>query len=250
MKARRKPKRVTKRVRRKETETKEIPVNLIETREIARAYEVGEVTIHALRGVSVTVEEGEYISIMGPSGSGKSTLMHILGCLDTPTSGEYRLKDVLVNALSDEELARIRNREIGFIFQSFNLLSRATVIHNVELPLIYSGASSRERKKRAHEVLERVGLADRKNHLPTQLSGGETQRAAIARAVVTRPALILADEPTGNLDSSTGEEILSLFDGLHKEGNTVMVVTHEKYVADRAQRTINLRDGKVVHDGS
>jgi putative ABC transport system ATP-binding protein len=234
----------------KEVQTKETLVNLIETRDITRAYEVGEVKIHALRGTSVTIGQGEYISIMGPSGSGKSTLMHILGCLDTPTSGEYRLKDVLVNELSDEELARIRNREIGFIFQSFNLLSRATVIHNVELPLIYSGTSSRERKKRAFEVLERVGLADRKSHLPTQLSGGETQRAAIARAVVTRPSLILADEPTGNLDSVTGEEILTLFDGLHEEGNTVIVVTHEKYVADRAQRTILLRDGRVVEDGS
>ncbi len=225
-------------------------MNLIETKEITRAYEVGEVKIDALRGISVTIEAGEYISIMGPSGSGKSTLMHILGCLDTPTSGEYRLKDVLVNQLSDEELARIRNREIGFIFQSFNLLSRATVIHNVELPLIYSGTSSRERRKRALDVLERVGLADRKNHLPTQLSGGETQRAAIARAVVTRPSLILADEPTGNLDSQTGEEILMLFDSLHEDGNTVIVVTHEKYVADRAQRTILLRDGKVVDHGS
>jgi putative ABC transport system ATP-binding protein len=223
-------------------------MSLIETRDVTKVYKVGEVEIHALRGISVGIEEGEYVSIMGPSGSGKSTLMHILGCLDTPTAGEYILNSVEVNKLSDEELARIRNREIGFIFQSFNLLPRATVMHNVELPLIYSGASARDRKNRTSQVLEKVGLADRSRHIPSQLSGGETQRAAIARAVVTSPSLVLADEPTGNLDSSTGEEILSLFDDLHKEGNTLIVVTHERYVAEKAERVIYLRDGRVVEE--
>lgn len=221
-------------------------MSLIECRDVTKVYRVGAVDIHALRGVSLSIEEGEYVSIMGPSGSGKSTLMHILGCLDTPTSGEYRLKDVEVNALSDEELARIRNREIGFIFQSFNLLPRATVTHNTELPMIYSGMSARERKSRTAQVLEKVGLRDRMGHLPSQLSGGETQRAAIARAVVTKPSLVLADEPTGNLDSHTGEEILSLFTDLHKDGNTLIVVTHEKYVAERAERIVHLRDGQIV----
>lgn len=223
-------------------------MSLIETRDVTKVYKVGEVEIHALRGISVEIEEGEYVSIMGPSGSGKSTLMHILGCLDTPTAGEYILNNVEVNKLSDEELARIRNREIGFIFQSFNLLPRATVMHNVELPLIYSGASARDRKNRTSQVLEKVGLADRSRHIPSQLSGGETQRAAIARAVVTSPSLVLADEPTGNLDSSTGEEILSLFDDLHKEGNTLIVVTHERYVAEKGERVIYLRDGRVVEE--
>jgi len=213
---------------------------------VTKVYRVGAVDIHALRGVSLAIEQGEYLSIVGPSGSGKSTLMHILGCLDTPTSGEYTLKGVRVNTLSDEELARIRNREIGFIFQSFNLLPRATVMHNTELPMIYSGVSARERKSRTLQVLEKVGLKDRTGHLPSQLSGGETQRAAIARAVVTRPSLVLADEPTGNLDSRTGEEILELFTDLHKDGNTLIVVTHERYVADRAERIIYLHDGQVV----
>lgn len=226
--------------------SREKRVSLIECRDVTKVYRVGAVDIHALRGVSLSIEEGEYVSIMGPSGSGKSTLMHILGCLDTPTSGEYRLKDVEVNALSDEELARIRNREIGFIFQSFNLLPRATVTHNTELPMIYSGMSARERKSRTAQVLEKVGLRDRMGHLPSQLSGGETQRAAIARAVVTKPSLVLADEPTGNLDSHTGEEILSLFTDLHKDGNTLIVVTHEKYVAERAERIVHLRDGQIV----
>ena len=230
------------------TTRREKRMSLIETRDVTKVYKVGEVEIHALRGISVEIEEGEYVSIMGPSGSGKSTLMHILGCLDTPTAGEYVLNSVEVNKLSDEELAKIRNKEIGFIFQSFNLLPRATVMHNVELPLIYSGASPRERRNRTSRVLEKVGLADRSRHIPSQLSGGETQRAAIARAVVTRPSLVLADEPTGNLDSSTGEEILNLFDDLHKEGNTLIVVTHERYVAEKAERVIYLRDGKVVEE--
>jgi len=221
-------------------------VSLIECSDVTKVYRVGAVDIHALRGVSLAIEQGEYLSIVGPSGSGKSTLMHILGCLDTPTSGEYTLKGVRVNTLSDEELARIRNREIGFIFQSFNLLPRATVMHNTELPMIYSGVSARERKSRTLQVLEKVGLKDRTGHLPSQLSGGETQRAAIARAVVTRPSLVLADEPTGNLDSRTGEEILELFTDLHKDGNTLIVVTHERYVADRAERIIYLHDGQVV----
>ncbi len=223
-------------------------MNLIEISEIAKVYRISEVEIHALRNISLNIREGEYISIMGPSGSGKSTLMHILGCLDTPTSGEYRLKNIEVGRLSDDELARIRNSEIGFVFQSFNLLPRATIAHNVELPMIYSGKSSRERKARTREVLKRVGLQNRMNHLPSQLSGGETQRAAIARAVATGPSLILADEPTGNLDSSTGEEILGLFDDLHREGNTLIVVTHERYVAEKAERVIYLRDGMVVED--
>ncbi|KPJ48807.1 macrolide ABC transporter ATP-binding protein [candidate division TA06 bacterium DG_26] len=221
-------------------------MSLIECSDVTKVYRVGAVDIHALRGVSLAIEQGEYLSIVGPSGSGKSTLMHILGCLDTPTSGEYTLKGVRVNTLSDEELARIRNREIGFIFQSFNLLPRATVMHNTELPMIYSGVSARERKSRTLQVLEKVGLKDRTGHLPSQLSGGETQRAAIARAVVTRPSLVLADEPTGNLDSRTGEEILELFTDLHKDGNTLIVVTHERYVADRAERIIYLHDGQVV----
>ncbi len=221
-------------------------MSLIEIDGIAKVYKVGEVEIEALRGVSLSIGEGEYVSIMGPSGSGKSTLMHILGCLDTPTSGEYLLKNVKVSSLSDEELAGIRNKEIGFIFQSFNLLPRATVMHNTELPMIYSGKSVRERRMRAAQVLEKVGLRDRMNHLPSQLSGGETQRAAIARAVVTRPSIILADEPTGNLDSHTGEEILGLFGDLYEEGNTLIVVTHEEYVAERAERIIYLRDGRVV----
>lgn len=221
-------------------------MSLIETHEITKVYKVGAVEINALRGITLNIEDGEYVSIMGPSGSGKSTLMHILGCLDKPTSGEYKLKNVEVNGLSDEELARIRNKEVGFVFQSFNLLPRAKVIHNVELPLIYSGMSARERKSRASKVLERVGLGDRMNHLPSQLSGGEVQRVAIARALVASPSLILADEPTGNLDSRTGEEILNLFGELHKDGNTLVVVTHEKYVAERAERVIYLRDGRVV----
>ncbi|KPJ51176.1 macrolide ABC transporter ATP-binding protein [candidate division TA06 bacterium DG_26] len=223
-------------------------MSLIQTIDITKVYRVGEVEIHALRGVSVQIEQGEYVSIMGPSGSGKSTLMHILGCLDNPTSGEYRLKDIKVNLLPDEELARIRNREIGFVFQSFNLLPRASVMHNIELPLIYSGVRSRDRRNKTALVLERVGLADRMNHLPSQLSGGERQRAAIARALVTSPTLVLADEPTGNLDSRTGEEILTLFDDLHEDGNTLIIVTHETYVAERAGRTIHLRDGKVVNE--
>lgn len=223
-------------------------MSLIQTTDITKVYRVGEVEIHALRGVSIQIEQGEYVSIMGPSGSGKSTLMHILGCLDNPTSGEYRLKDIKVNLLPDEELARIRNREIGFVFQSFNLLPRATVMHNIELPLIYSGVRSQDRRNKTALVLERVGLAERMNHLPSQLSGGERQRAAIARALVTDPALILADEPTGNLDSRTGEEILALFDDLHEDGNTLIIVTHETYVAERAGRTIHLRDGGVVNE--
>ncbi len=220
-------------------------MNLIEAKDITRTYKIGTVEIHALRSVNLNVRQGEYVSVMGHSGSGKSTLMHILGCLDTPTSGKYRLKGMDVTSLSEERLATIRNREIGFIFQTFNLLSRASVLHNVELPLIYRGLPSKERKRKSISVLENVGLGDRINHHPNQLSGGERQRVAIARAIVINPSLILADEPTGNLDSKTGEEILTLFDEIYREGNTLIVVTHERYVAKRAERIVHIKDGSI-----
>lgn len=220
-------------------------MNLIEAKDITRTYKVGTVEIHALQSVNLNVRQGEYVSVMGHSGSGKSTLMHILGCLDTPTSGKYRLKGMDVTSLSEERLATIRNREIGFIFQTFNLLSRASVLHNVELPLIYRGLPSKERKRKSISVLENVGLGDRINHHPNQLSGGERQRVAIARAIVINPSLILADEPTGNLDSKTGEEILTLFDEIYREGNALIVVTHERYVAKRAERIVHIKDGSI-----
>jgi putative ABC transport system ATP-binding protein len=206
---------------------------------------MGAEEIHALRGVDISVERGDYFAIMGPSGSGKSTLMNLLGCLDTPTRGSYVLNDREVSSMSDDELAHVRNQEIGFVFQTFNLLPRATALHNVELPLIYAGLPSAERLESARQALEQVDLADRLKHRPNELSGGQRQRVAIARALVTNPSIILADEPTGNLDSATGKEILSLFDTLHERGHTMLVVTHEQEVANHAKKVMHLRDGLV-----
>ena len=221
---------------------------VIKTVGLSRNYVLGTETVHALREVSLTIERNEYVAIMGPSGSGKSTLMNLIGCLDTPSAGEYWLNGILVSGMSDKELARVRNREIGFIFQTFNLLSRASALKNVELPLLYGGVPAEERRERAREALTRVQLEERMQHRPNELSGGQRQRVAIARALVTRPALLLADEPTGNLDSKTGEDILALFEALHAEGQTIVVVTHEPDVAARAQRRIVLRDGVVSSD--
>jgi putative ABC transport system ATP-binding protein len=215
---------------------------------LGRDYVMGSETVHALRSVSLTVSRNEYVAIMGPSGSGKSTLMNILGCLESPSRGEYWLNGEQVSGLTDAELARIRNREIGFVFQTFNLLARATALRNVELPLVYAGVRAEERRRRATETLRRVGLGDRMQHRPNELSGGQRQRVAIARALVTGPALLLADEPTGNLDTRTGEEVLALFAELHAEGQTIVVVTHEPDVAVHAQRRIVLRDGAVESD--
>ncbi len=215
---------------------------------LRRDFVVGSEVVRALRGIDFRIETNEYLAIMGPSGSGKSTLMNVLGCLDTPTAGTYRLRGNLVSGMSDRELARVRNREIGFVFQTFNLLSRATALRNVELPLVYAGVGSSERRSRASVALERVQLADRTYHRPNELSGGQRQRVAIARALVTSPALLLADEPTGNLDSKTGEEILSLFDRLHDEGQTIIVVTHDAQIAARTHRRILLRDGAIESD--
>ncbi len=220
----------------------------IRTEALGRHYAMGQSTIHALQGVSIVVDRGEYVAIMGPSGCGKSTLMNLLGCLDTPDEGNYRLNGELVSALSDSALARLRNREIGFVFQTFALLPRLSALANVEMPLVYAGVPAAERRARAKAALERVGLAERTDHLPSELSGGQRQRVAIARALVTDPAILLADEPTGNLDSATGIEILALFDALHRGGNTIVLVTHEPAVAARAGRTIRLRDGHVVSD--
>ena len=221
---------------------------VIKTVGLSRNYVLGTETVHALREVSLVIERNEYVAIMGPSGSGKSTLMNLIGCLDTPSAGEYWLNGILVSGMSDKELARVRNREIGFIFQTFNLLSRASALKNVELPLLYGGVPAEERRERAREALTRVQLEERMQHRPNELSGGQRQRVAIARALVTRPALLLADEPTGNLDSKTGEDILALFEALHAEGQTIVVVTHEPDVAARAQRRIVLRDGVVSSD--
>jgi putative ABC transport system ATP-binding protein len=221
---------------------------LIEVRDVHKIYRVGSEEVHALAGVDLDLERGDYVAIMGASGSGKSTLMNLLGCLDTPTSGHYRLNGVAVETLSDEELAAIRNKEIGFVFQTFNLLPRTSALHNVELPLIYAGVSRHERRERARTALEQVGLLDRMTHQPSELSGGQRQRVAVARALVNHPSLLLADEPTGNLDSTTSVEIMKLFDQLHTAGNTVVVVTHEDEIAAHAARIVRLRDGKVISD--
>ena len=221
---------------------------LIQLRDLKRTYEMGAEKVHALAGVDLDIAVNEYVAIMGPSGSGKSTLMNIVGCLDTPSSGSYKLKGTEIGKLSDDELARIRNQEIGFVFQTFNLLPRADALHNVELPLVYAGLKHEERRKRAREALEMVGLGDRMKHLPNELSGGQRQRVAIARALVNRPSIILADEPTGNLDTSTGEEIMASFERIWKQGNTVILVTHEADIAAHAKRVVRMRDGKVESD--
>ncbi len=221
---------------------------LIEVRDLVKTYTVGEVKVEALRGLDLDIGKNEYVAIMGPSGSGKSTLMNIVGCLDTPTSGAYKLRGTNVEEMNDNQLAETRNREIGFVFQTFNLLPRANAMHNVELPLIYSGVSSRERKERAREALASVGLGDRANHRPSELSGGQRQRVAIARALVNRPAIILADEPTGNLDSTTGMEIMEILTKIHQEGNTIILVTHEDFIADCAHRVVKLLDGRISQE--
>ena len=221
---------------------------VIQTEDLWKTYEMGAEQLHALRGVNIIIHKGEYVAIMGPSGSGKSTLMNLIGCLDTPTRGHYWLAGRLVSQLGDDELAAIRNREIGFVFQTFNLLARATALHNVELPMIYNGTPSEERIERAKRALTQVDLADRMMHKPNELSGGQRQRVAIARALVNNPSILLADEPTGNLDSGTGEEIMALFARLHEGGNTIILVTHESDIAAHAERIIRVRDGKVEKD--
>ncbi len=221
---------------------------LIETVDLWKTYVMGSEEIHALRGVSIQIERGEYVAIMGPSGSGKSTLMNLIGCLDTPSKGSYLLNGKQASQMNDNELARIRNEEIGFVFQTFNLLPRATALRNVELPLVYAGVSAKDREKRAKEALDKVELTSRIMHRPNELSGGQRQRVAIARALVNNPSILLADEPTGNLDSKTGHEIMALFERLHKSGNTIVLVTHEADVAAFAYRAIHIRDGKVEND--
>jgi putative ABC transport system ATP-binding protein len=221
---------------------------LIETRDLWKTYVMGEEEIHALRGVAIQIERGEYVAIMGPSGSGKSTLMNLIGCLDTPSKGSYLLNDKEVASMNDDELARIRNEEIGFVFQTFNLLPRATALHNVELPLIYAGVSGKARQERARDALAKVELTERASHRPNELSGGQRQRVAIARALVNNPSILLADEPTGNLDSKTGNEIMGVFDRLHETGNTIVLVTHEAEIAAYAHRIIHIRDGQVERD--
>ncbi len=226
--------------------TSGIPV--IRVKGLTRSYDMGAETVHALRGVDVVIARNEYVAIMGPSGSGKSTMMNLIGCLDTPTSGEYWLNGTEVSRMTDDELARVRNREIGFVFQTFNLLPRASALHNVELPLIYSGLRAGTRRARAQEALERVGLADRMHHRPNELSGGQRQRVAIARALVNTPSILLADEPTGNLDSMTSGEIMAVFAELHRQGQTVVMVTHEADIAAHAHRVVTLHDGRVHSD--
>jgi putative ABC transport system ATP-binding protein len=221
---------------------------LIETRDLWKTYVMGEEEIHALRGVSIQIDRGEYVAIMGPSGSGKSTLMNLIGCLDTPTKGSYQLNNKEVASMNDDELARIRNEEIGFVFQTFNLLPRATALHNVELPLVYAGVTGKVRQERAKLALEKVELMSRATHRPNELSGGQRQRVAIARALVNDPSILLADEPTGNLDSKTGNEIMGVFERLHGGGNTIVLVTHEAEIAAYAHRTIHIRDGQVEKD--
>jgi len=221
---------------------------LIQAEDLWRTYVMGSEEIHALRGVSFTIDPGEYVAIMGPSGSGKSTLMNLIGCLDSPSKGNYVLRGKMVSQMGDDELAEIRNREIGFVFQTFNLLPRASALHNVELPMVYAGISKEDRLARARRSLEMVDLGDRVTHKPNELSGGQRQRVAIARALVMGPSILLADEPTGNLDTATGEEIMRLFEKLHSEGHTIILVTHEKDIADHAHRTIHIRDGKIESD--
>jgi putative ABC transport system ATP-binding protein len=221
---------------------------VIRTESLSKVYEMGAEQVHALRGVDLEIHKGEYVAIMGPSGSGKSTLMNLIGCLDSPSSGRYWLAGRLVSELDDDELAYIRNKEIGFVFQTFNLLPRATALHNVELPLIYNGTPAEERIERAKQALERVDLIPRMSHKPNELSGGQRQRVAIARALVNNPSIVLADEPTGNLDSKTGEEIMNLFENLHEQGNTIILVTHEMDIAQHAHRVIFIRDGQIASD--
>jgi putative ABC transport system ATP-binding protein len=221
---------------------------LIDIRELVKTYQIGTIEVNALRGVDLQIQKNEYVAIMGPSGSGKSTLMNILGCLDTPTAGEYELDGEVVSKMNDDQLADIRNRQIGFVFQTFNLLARANALHNVELPLIYAGIPAAKRRAMAMEALQRVGLGDRFHHKPNELSGGQRQRVAIARALINNPSIIFADEPTGNLDTTTGDEIMAIFAELHAQGNTIILVTHEEYIAEHAQRIIRLRDGKIERD--
>jgi putative ABC transport system ATP-binding protein len=225
------------------------PRTIINIEHISKVYEMGDEMVYALRDVSLRIDQGEYVAIMGPSGSGKSTLMNMVGCLDTPTSGRYEFNGVNVNDMDDDDLAEIRNREIGFVFQTFNLLPRASALKNVELPLVYAGVKSDERRRRADAVLANVGLSDRAGHRPNELSGGQRQRVAIARALVTDPSIILADEPTGNLDTKTGQEIMTLFGELWQRGNTVILVTHEEDIARHAKRIVRLRDGLIESDG-
>ncbi len=223
---------------------------LIQLVNLSKVYDIGAVRVEALRSINLSIERNEYVAIMGPSGSGKSTLMNVLGCLDTPTSGEYLLNNNRVSEMDDDQLAEIRNREIGFVFQTFNLLPRANALHNVELPLIYNGTPTQQRRQLAKEALEKVGLDDRMHHKPNELSGGQRQRVAIARALVNNPSIILADEPTGNLDSKTGDEIMEIFETLHDQGNTIILVTHEEYIAEHSDRIIRLRDGLIERDES
>ena len=221
---------------------------VIHTEDLWRTYQMGSEEIHALRGVSFEIQPGEYVAVMGPSGSGKSTLMNLIGCLDTPSKGRYVLRGKVVSEMNDDELAAVRNREIGFVFQTFNLLPRATALHNVELPLVYAGIPKEKRIELARQAIERVDLAERASHQPNELSGGQRQRVAIARALVMNPSILLADEPTGNLDSATGEEIMRLFERLHEKGHTIILVTHERDIADHAHRTIHIRDGRIESD--